>query len=46
MGLAPDASATDIKRRFRELAKKYHPDSGGDQSKFIELMENYHKLIE
>ncbi len=46
MGLAPDASAADIKRRFRELAKKYHPDTGGDGSKFIELMENYHKLIE
>ncbi len=46
MGLAPDASAEDIKRRFRELAKKYHPDAGGDSGKFIELMENYHKLIE
>jgi hypothetical protein len=28
MGLAPDASAADVKRRFRELAKKYHPDAG------------------
>ncbi len=45
MGLAPDASAADIKRRFRELAKKYHPDTGGDGKKFIELMENYNKLM-
>jgi hypothetical protein len=46
MGLAPDASAQDIKRRFRELAKKYHPDTDGDSSKFIELMENYQKLTQ
>jgi hypothetical protein len=46
MGLAPDASAADIKKRFRELAKKYHPDTGGDGGKFIELMENYHKLMD
>ncbi|MEA4888972.1 MAG: J domain-containing protein [Clostridiaceae bacterium] len=34
-----------IKKRFRELAMKYHPDTGGDVDKFIELMENYKKLI-
>jgi len=46
MGLPPNASADDIKKRFRELAKKYHPDKGGDSSEFIRLMENYHKLMD
>ena len=46
MDLPQNAVQEDIKKRFRELAKKYHPDTGGDSSKFIELMENYKKLIE
>lgn len=46
MGLPPFAGYDDIKKRFRELAKKYHPDTGGDNEKFIKLMENYQKLIE
>ncbi len=46
MGLSPDASSEDIKKRFRVLAMKYHPDTGGEESKFIELMENYHKLVD
>lgn len=35
------ADTTDIKRKFRELAKEYHPDNGGDSKKFIELLEKY-----
>lgn len=46
LGLSPMATFEEIKSRFRELAKKYHPDTGGDSSKFIELMENYKKLIQ
>jgi hypothetical protein len=46
MGLSPDAGGDDIKKKFRELAKKYHPDTGGDSIKFIELMNNYKKLVE
>lgn len=44
MGLRPDAGLEDVKKKFRELAKKYHPDTGGDESKFIELMDKYQKL--
>lgn len=46
MGLSPSAGQEEIKKRFRELAKKYHPDAGGDEGKFIELMDHYNKLIE
>ncbi len=46
MGLPPDSGFEDIKKKFRELAKKYHPDTGGDGDKFIKLMENYKKLVE
>lgn len=45
MGLPFNADSNDIKKRFRELAKKSHPDTGGDEKKFIELMENYDKLM-
>jgi len=45
LGLSPDSSTEMIKRKFRELAKKYHPDHGGDSSKFIELVNTYRKLM-
>lgn len=45
LGLPPDSSLETIKSRFRELAKRYHPDLGGDSSKFIELVNTYRKLI-
>ncbi|RKN85773.1 J domain-containing protein [Paenibacillus ginsengarvi] len=39
------ADETSIKKRFRELAKKYHPDAGGDAAMFMELMDHYRKLL-
>jgi hypothetical protein len=44
LGLPPYASSADIKKRFRELAKRYHPDLGGDSEKFIALVEVYDRL--
>jgi hypothetical protein len=46
LGLPYDADKAAIKKRFRELAKKYHPDTGGDSMKFIQLMESYRKLVD
>jgi len=44
LDLPYNAEERDIKRRFRELAKKYHPDTGGDSKRFIELMQVYERL--
>ena len=44
LGLPPLANMDDIKKRFRELAKKYHPDMGGSREEFIELYKIYDEL--
>ena len=44
LGLPFDADESAVKGRFRALAKKLHPDAGGDAAQFIELMEIYRGL--
>jgi hypothetical protein len=46
LGLPAYAGLEDVKRRFRELAKRYHPDMGGESEKFVELMETYKRLTD
>lgn len=42
LGVSKSASEDDIKRAFRKLAQKYHPDKkGGDEAKFKEASEAY-----
>ena len=42
LGVDRKASQDDIKKAFRKLAHKYHPDKGGtDESKFKEITEAY-----
>ncbi|MDB4960969.1 MAG: chaperone DnaJ domain protein [Myxococcales bacterium] len=43
LGLSRDATETEIKRSFRELARKYHPDvnSSDEGEKFREINEAY-----
>ena len=41
LGVERGASKDDVKKAFRKLAHKYHPDKGGDESKFKELNEAY-----
>lgn len=45
LGINKDASADEIKKAFRKLAVKYHPDKeGGDEVKFKEANEAYEVL--
>ena len=44
LGVKRDATQDDIKKAFRKLAAKYHPDAGGDEEKFKELSEAYTTL--
>ncbi|HEV3245110.1 MAG TPA: molecular chaperone DnaJ [Candidatus Paceibacterota bacterium] len=42
LGLQKTANDEDIKKAFRKLAQKYHPDKkGGDEAKFKEVSEAY-----
>lgn len=42
LGVEKGASEDDIKKAFRKLAHKYHPDKkGGDEQKFKEVSEAY-----
>lgn len=42
LGVTKSASEDDIKKAFRKLAHKYHPDKkGGDEAKFKEASEAY-----
>jgi molecular chaperone DnaJ len=44
LGVKKDASADEIKKAFRRLARKHHPDAGGSEEKFKELNEAYEIL--
>jgi molecular chaperone DnaJ len=44
LGLDRKASKDDVKKAFRKLAQKYHPDKGGDEAKFKEITEAYSVL--
>lgn len=44
LGVNKGASDEEIKKAFRKLAHKYHPDKGGDEKKFKEISEAYSVL--
>ncbi len=44
LGVKRDATQDEIRKAFRKLAAKYHPDAGGDEKKFKEISEAYTTL--
>ena len=44
LGVSEDASNEQIKRAFKEIAKKEHPDRGGNEARFEEANEAYDTL--
>ena len=44
LGVSQNASQEEIKKAYRRLAHKYHPDKGGDEKKFKEVNEAYQIL--
>ena len=44
LGVSKNASEEEIRKAFRKLAAKYHPDAGGDEQKFKEISEAYNTL--
>jgi len=44
LGVAKTATSAEIKKAYRKLAVKYHPDKGGDEAKFKEVSAAYEIL--
>ena len=45
LGLPPNATRQQIKRRYRVLAKKHHPDRGGDRLVMRRIIATYEWLM-
>lgn len=46
MGLAPEATPEQVKKRFRELARKYHPDLHPDHPEYHEIFLRINQAYE
>jgi len=44
LGLQPNATPDQIKKAYRSMAMKHHPDRGGDQAKFKDISVAYDTL--
>ena len=46
LGVAPGATVEEIRRAYRALVKRHHPDAGqGSVTRFLEIQEAYEALV-
>ena len=45
LGLAPGAPPAEIRRRYRRLAMRHHPDRGGDTATLQRINDAYQRLM-
>jgi curved DNA-binding protein len=46
LGLKKEATPEEIKKAYRSMAMRHHPDRGGDEKKFKEISQAYEFLID
>ncbi len=44
LGLTPGATEEEVKKAYRKLASKHHPDKGGDTARFQEIQAAYEAI--
>ena len=44
LGVDPDADAATIRRAYRALARRHHPDFGGDTQEMVVINDAWHTL--
>ncbi len=44
--LQAEVSLIEVRNRYRELAKRYHPDAGGSHTDFLALQQAYEQVME
>lgn len=45
LNISPLATRDEIKKAYQEMAKKHHPDKGGDSEMFIQVKSAYEDMI-
>jgi len=43
--LHAEVSLAEVRTRYRELAKRYHPDAGGHHTDFLALQQAYEQVV-
>lgn len=45
LGVADDAGFEEVRRRYKVLCKKHHPDAGGDSTTFNRILDAYNRAM-